>query len=58
MPSSCRLELDEGTVFRLNGAGGGGYGDPAKRDRAALENDIAEGYVTLEAAKREYGYRG
>lgn len=56
MPSSCRLELDEGTIFRLNGAGGGGYGDPLKRDRAAIENDIAEGFVTLEAARRDYGY--
>ena len=56
MPSSCRLDLAEGTIFRLNGAGGGGYGDPKKRDRAAIETDIAEGFVSLEAARRDYGY--
>jgi N-methylhydantoinase B len=39
----------------LETAGGGGYGDPAKRDRAALARDIAEGYVSVEAAEREYG---
>ncbi len=54
MPSSCRLELDEGAVFSVRGAGGGGYGDPARRDPAALEADIAEGYVTEEGAKRDY----
>jgi N-methylhydantoinase B len=50
------MELEAGTMFRLNGAGGGGYGDPSKRARAAIENDIAEGFVTLEAARRDYGY--
>jgi N-methylhydantoinase B len=55
MPSSCRLQLDQGTVFRVNGAGGGGYGEPGKRDPAALASDIAEGYVTAEGARRDYG---
>jgi N-methylhydantoinase B len=57
MPSSCRLQLEAGTVFRLNGAGGGGYGDPKKRDRAAIANDIAEGYVTDEEARSAYGWK-
>jgi len=58
MPSTCRLQLEEGTVFRLNGAGGGGYGDPEKRDRADIEKDIAEGFVTADAARRDYGWDG
>ncbi|MCP8941016.1 hydantoinase B/oxoprolinase family protein [Alsobacter sp. SYSU M60028] len=37
-------------------AGGAGYGDPAERDRAAVERDVAEGRVTPEAAARDYGY--
>ncbi|NQU73016.1 MAG: hydantoinase B/oxoprolinase family protein [Rhodospirillales bacterium] len=57
MPSSFRRELPAGTVFSVQGAGGGGYGDPARRDKAALENDLAEGYVTAEGAAREYGKR-
>jgi N-methylhydantoinase B len=35
-------------------AGGGGYGDPTKRDRAALRRDIELGYVSRKQAKRDY----
>ena len=55
MPSSARMQLEAGTIFRVNGPGGGGYGDPAKRDPAAVANDIAEGYISAESAKRNYG---
>lgn len=37
-------------------AGGGGYGDPKKRARELVEQDIAMGIVTPEAARSEYGY--
>jgi len=52
-----RYELAKGDAFDLQSAGGGGYGDPKKRDRAALARDIAEGYVSRAAAERDYGYR-
>jgi len=39
----------------LQSAGGGGYGDPNKRDRAALAHDIAEGYVSIASADKDYG---
>ncbi|MBU8536667.1 hydantoinase B/oxoprolinase family protein [Falsiroseomonas tokyonensis] len=35
--------------------GGGGYGPPAERDRAALQRDLAEGSITPEATQRIYG---
>jgi len=54
MPSSARMTLPKGTTFRVNGPGGGGYGDPKKRDPEALANDIAEGYVSEEAADKYY----
>ncbi|NKB21571.1 MAG: hypothetical protein GKS01_13845 [Alphaproteobacteria bacterium] len=54
MPSSARMTLAEGTIFRVNGPGGGGYGDPKKRKPEALANDIAEGYVSEEAAEKYY----
>jgi N-methylhydantoinase B len=54
-PASGRFELRAGERFVLQSAGGGGYGDPRKRDRAALARDRAEGYVTAAAAKRDYG---
>jgi N-methylhydantoinase B len=37
-------------------AGGGGYGDPAKRSRTELDEDIANGLVSKDAAVRDYGY--
>ncbi len=37
--------LQKGDVLRTQGAGGGGWGDPARRDPALLERDLAEGYV-------------
>ena len=49
-------QINRGDIlsFRLSGAGG--YGPPAKRDPAAITWDVAEGYVTKEAAMRDYGW--
>jgi len=49
------LKAAKGDIFRLTTAGGGGYGNPAERDPAAVRDDIANGYVTASAAKRDYG---
>ncbi len=38
--------------------GGGGYGDPANRDRALVRRDIEEGFVSSEAARTIYGLDG
>jgi N-methylhydantoinase B len=48
--------LPAGTRFVLELPGGGGFHDPAERDRAALEEDVAEGLVSPEAAARDYGH--
>jgi N-methylhydantoinase B len=53
--ASARIDMAAGERFLLQSAGGGGYGDPLKRDAAALARDLAEGYVTAEGAKRDYG---
>jgi N-methylhydantoinase B len=37
------LALGPGDVLRLEGAGGGGWGDPAKRDARRTAQDRAEG---------------
>jgi len=44
--ASARFELKAGERFLLQSAGGGGYGDPVKRDAEAIAGDVAEGYVT------------
>jgi N-methylhydantoinase B len=53
--ASARIEMRAGEHFLLQSAGGGGFGDPHKRSAAALAHDIAEGYVSVAAAKRDYG---
>ena len=54
-PSSGRYDLKAGDRFLLESAGGGGYGDPRRRDSHALASDIAEGYVSNAAKKNDYG---
>ena len=54
-PSSGRYEMQAGERFLLQSAGGGGYGDPRERDAAALSRDIADGYVSADGAKKDYG---
>jgi N-methylhydantoinase B len=51
--ASGRYEMKAGERFSLQSAAGGGFGDPRRRDRAAVERDVAEGYVT--AASKDYG---
>jgi N-methylhydantoinase B len=40
---------------QLNLPGGGGYGSPFRRSVDLVLNDVINGYVSLEAAEREYG---
>jgi N-methylhydantoinase B/oxoprolinase/acetone carboxylase alpha subunit len=35
--------------------GGGGYGNPRDRDPALIARDVALGYVSMAAAKSDYG---
>lgn len=47
--------LEPGDVLVIESGGGGGYGDPAERDREAVRGDVRNGYVSREAAARDYG---
>jgi N-methylhydantoinase B len=47
--------LKAGDIFRLDTPGGGGFGDPHERDPQRVRDDVAEGYVTAEAAEQVYG---
>ena len=49
------IELHEGDEFEYITVGGGGYGPPSERARAAIEQDIALQYVSSERAARVYG---
>jgi N-methylhydantoinase B len=51
------VEVRAGDLLRLERPGGGGMGDPAQRDPAALAADLLDGYITPERAVCDYGYR-
>jgi N-methylhydantoinase B len=50
-------ELKPGDTVVMDAAGGGGYGDPAKRDPELLARDLREGKVSPASAQRDYGGR-
>jgi N-methylhydantoinase B len=50
-----RSELRPGDRLIVRFSGGGGYGDPARRDPALVRRDVHDGYVTAAAALRDYG---
>jgi N-methylhydantoinase B len=56
LPPKTTRELAPGTVVSLRTPGGGGYGDPADRDPAAIERDLLFGKLTPAAARARYGY--
>ena len=44
-----------GTAAVIATAGGGGWGQPFRRDPKLVRQDVLDGYVTLESAARDYG---
>ena len=50
------VAIRKGDRVRLVTPGGGGYGDPSKRDRAAIERDLRDGYISKPFAAKNYGY--
>lgn len=49
------LMLEAGDRVRILTGGGGGFGDPRKRDRERLRTDVKRSYVSAEAARDIYG---
>jgi len=47
--------LKAGDVVVMDAAGGGGYGDPKKRERESILRDVRDGKVSRESALRDYG---
>jgi N-methylhydantoinase B len=47
--------LEAGSVVELRTGGGGGFGDPRERDPERVSRDVRDGFVTVEAAERDYG---
>jgi N-methylhydantoinase B len=49
------LVVNEGDVIRIRTGNGGGYGDPALRDPAAVAADLENELITPERAREVYG---
>jgi N-methylhydantoinase B len=55
MRSKGMDRLKKGDLFSVCLPGGGGYGPPFERDPELVLQDVKDGKVSLEAAKRDYG---
>ena len=51
------IQLAPGDRIRVSTPGGGGYGDPRKRDPAKVARDVARGYYSREQAEALFGVR-
>jgi N-methylhydantoinase B/oxoprolinase/acetone carboxylase alpha subunit len=58
LPSKGRVSLAAQSQVLLELPGGGGFGDPRERLTAAVDEDVAQGYVTMDGALRDYGRAG
>jgi N-methylhydantoinase B len=47
--------FDEGDVFEIYGSGGGGYGNPHRRQIEAVVADVRDGIVSVDKARNDYG---
>jgi len=51
------IQLAPGDRIRVSTPGGGGYGDPHRRDPAKVARDVARGYYSREQAEALFGVR-
>jgi N-methylhydantoinase B len=49
------VPIQSGQRIMFDYGGGGGWGDPTDRDPQAVLDDVLDEYVSVEAARREYG---
>jgi N-methylhydantoinase B len=57
LPSMFSTTIQAGEVYVHRTAGGGGWGDPKRRDPQRVADDVADGKVTPEAARELYSWR-
>ncbi len=51
------LGVPKGTIYHQQAGGGGGYGDPKKRDRAVVREEVRNGVISDKAAREKYGLK-
>ena len=55
LPTKVHTVLKQGDQIYTQTPGGGGWGDPSERDRAAVERDVEDELITAESAAQAYG---
>ena len=50
------IDLGKGDIVRLMTGGGGGWGDPRTREPELVEEDVRNGFLSEEQARRTYGW--
>jgi N-methylhydantoinase B len=55
LPAKCTVPIEEGDTLVIRTPGGGGFGNPFERPRGLVEDDVANGLVSIESARRDYG---
>ena len=56
LPAATNIAVESGDEIIIEISGGGGYGDPKQRDRAAVRQDLKEGRISEIAASTVYGF--
>lgn len=54
-PMQANTHFPAGSQCNILTGGGGGWGDPLKREIDAVWKDVQEGYVTVQGAREDYG---
>jgi N-methylhydantoinase B len=49
------IPYKEGSSFKYNGAGGGGYGNPYERDPHKVLENVRDEYISIKRAREVYG---
>jgi len=49
------VKIGKGNVIFVQSGGGGGWGDPLERAPALVAEDVHNGYVSVDGARRDYG---
>jgi N-methylhydantoinase B len=55
LPIKGKSRIKQNDRLRIHFPGGGGYGDPRKRPKAVIQNDLDEGLISEDIAQRVYG---
>ena len=55
LPSKLTITIRRGEVLRHEVAGAGGWGDPLERDVEMVLRDVRNGFVSVAAARQDYG---